>query len=252
MCSSTSKAVTRPQVRERTGSSLASARTARMPLACATSATESEYSSARASHPCAFSTLVLPPPAAPMSSARPGPGSRRSSRPRMARRSLYHQWRSSREVSNLSSAVSTASLLQHPQLCRRHSVALAPAKQHVVRLSLKAQVDPAGVWVPLQEVPGLRGGQACGDQRLRACQHVRPEVGHVSLKLRDVETGRALVVLERRRGEVCHEVDKAGVAVGDVNDVAGAVADERVQAVHPGDEGLHRLVPELAAVWRLR
>src|SRR5215469_5805743 len=113
MCSSTSNAVTRPQVPERIGSSRASARITRMPLERATSAAESEYSSATARQPCSFRTRVLPPPAAPMSSARPGPGSRRSSRRSTARRSLYHQCWSSREVSSWSSAVSTTSLLQH-------------------------------------------------------------------------------------------------------------------------------------------
>lgn len=52
-------------LRERNGSSLASARTVDMPLACATSAAEPEHSSATACHPCAVSTLVLPPPAPP-------------------------------------------------------------------------------------------------------------------------------------------------------------------------------------------
>src|SRR5262245_16572034 len=113
MCSSTSKAVTRPQVPERIGSSLASARMTRMPRERATPAAASEYSSAAACQPCSFRTRVLPPPAAPMSSARPGPGSRRSSRRSMARRSRYHQWWSSSEVSSWSSAVSTTSLLQH-------------------------------------------------------------------------------------------------------------------------------------------
>src|SRR5215472_2848283 len=141
MCSSTSNAVTRSHAPERTGSWMASARMAAMPLARATSATESEYSTAAACHPCAFSTLVLPPPAAPMSRPRPGPGSRRSSRPSIARRSLYHQWRSSREVSSRSSAVSTASLLHHA-LRPCSLVAAAAASTSVV--SRLVAVGPPG------------------------------------------------------------------------------------------------------------
>src|SRR6185437_6670154 len=51
-------------------------------------------------------TLVLPPPAAPMSRASPGAARRRSSRARMPRRSLYHQCLSSTSARVLSSAAS--------------------------------------------------------------------------------------------------------------------------------------------------
>ena len=61
-----------PARRRRRGSSVASARITASPRSAATSAPSAPYSSAAADQPRSRSTRVLPPPAAPTSSARPG------------------------------------------------------------------------------------------------------------------------------------------------------------------------------------
>src|SRR4051794_30735042 len=107
-----------------------------MPRSAATSAPSAPYSSAAAVQPARCRTRVLPPPAAPTSSAVPGV------RPRIARatrcrRSRYHQCRSSSSVSLRTSVPSM-------RLLRQGRTWPSPTTIHLVDVTAPAPVLPIG------------------------------------------------------------------------------------------------------------
>src|SRR4051812_4488703 len=209
MCSRTSNATTRSRLPAATGSRVASPRSIGSPRSAATCAPSSPYSIAPTCQPRPCSTRVLPPPAAPTSTATPGvrPATARRSR---LRRSRYHQWRSSSSVSLRTSMPSMAFL-------RRSVAAAAPSAGVSATDPAVAGPHPPGGG-QLREAHGTAGVQLLGGDADLGAQAELGAVGPAGRGVDDDDRGVDLRD-EAVRGPDVERADRLGVAAAPAPDV---------------------------------